>query len=369
MQLGYFLKIGFDAKRAFHNDSGLGNYSRTLLEGISQFYPNLQCILFNPRKSQRDWGKDFQVVMPEFPYSLLPSAIWRSWGVSREKFFAQLDIYHGLSHELPWGIENFSGKLVVTIHDLIFLKEVDSFPLIDRITYKKKILYACRVADKIIAISQQTKRDLVNLLGVDESKISVIYQSCSPLYYDNAQEYEKKSNLLLYVGAFRQRKNVLNIIRAFAQVAERIKDYRLILAGSGRADYLDKMHSLITSLHLNERVIITERPTQLELRQLYRDAKLFIYPSRYEGFGIPILESLFSGTPVIAATGSCLEETGGDGALYVHSEDTSQLGKYIVDILQNRELWQQLVIRGLGHCEQFRLENTTRNLVEFYQSL
>lgn len=361
------MKIGFDAKRAFHNATGLGNYSRTLIDNLAKYYPESDYLLYNPKKHTSDWGDSYSQITPTGIWKAIPSSLWRSFGLPQNPDFSSLDIYHGLSHELPYEFHKRDCKKVVTIHDLIFLKNVETFPWVDRISYSQKINYALKVSDRIVAISKQTKNDLVHLLDIDDSKIDVIYQSCHPDYFENGTD--QKDDYVLYVGAFRQRKNVLNIIRAFSNVKKEFPSYRLVLAGGGAKAYCEQMIYLINTLKLNDSVDIITSPSFEDLKSLYKNASFFVYPSFYEGFGIPMLESLFSKTPVVASSGTCLKEAAGGGALYVDPNSVAEMSIAMARILGDSKLYAELVEKGFQHVQQFRSEQTARSLMSLYKKL
>lgn len=169
----YIMIIGFDAKRAFHNRRGLGNYSRDLVRQLSNYFPKNRYILFNP--SARNcvdftYPTNTQMVIPTAPiYRLFPS-LWRTFGLTSDIKQQQLDIYHGLSQELPFGIERTGVKTVVTMHDAIFMRYPQLYSASYRNIFIRKNRYACRIADRIIAISEQTKQDLIHYFDADEFK-------------------------------------------------------------------------------------------------------------------------------------------------------------------------------------------------------
>src|SRR5690606_15730212 len=198
------LKIGFDAKRAFLNTTGLGNYSRSLIMALSQFFPDNAYFLYTPKtKFPRLTGhfqaqKNIQIRQP----AAVPlfRSMWRTKCITGGLKTDELDIYHGLSHELPLGIQKTGIKSVVTIHDLILFGYPEYYKLADRKIYEAKFRYACKHADAIIAVSEQTKRDLQTFLQVPGEKIEVIYQSCNPAFSEPWEEealYEIQSRYQL----------------------------------------------------------------------------------------------------------------------------------------------------------------------------
>ena len=296
------MRIGYDAKRAFCNHRGLGNYSRETIRIMASHFPDVQLDLFTPKTDPSirfDCPKNATVIKPKHGFM---HSLWRTFGISKEAEKRGLDLYHGLSHELPVGIEKTRIPSVVTMHDLIFVRHPELYPFIDRKLYTTKYLRSCRVANRIIAVSQQTKNDLMELWGIEEEKISVVYQGCNPIFCkqvseNQKQEVRKKYHLpesyLLNVGAIEPRKNQLLILKAIE--AGRI-DLPLVIAGR-KTEYITELQQYITKHKLEDQVFILPNIDFNDLPAIYQNAFVFIYPSHYEGFGIPIVEALQSGLP------------------------------------------------------------------------
>lgn len=376
------MKIGFDAKRAFHNFRGLGNYSRDLLAGLSRYNPNEEYYLFTPEFSDEravrwlDQYKKFNIITPNsFLLKKIPS-MWRSFFISEEIKKLDLDIFHGLSHELPSGIEKSGVKSIVTIHDLIFLRYPNFFPWVDRQVYLKKVKYACEYSDIIIAICEQTKEDLVNFLGVNPKKIRVVYQSCNPRYYTPMDEekvtkvlhkYDITNKFILNVGALEPRKNTMNLVKAYSKLKKAI-NFDLIIVGDG-GDYKKELLGLITSLGLEGRVRVLSDVSSSDLPVFYQASSLFCYPSLFEGFGIPIIEALFSKTPVITSKGSCFPEAGGPNSIYIDPEDPDDIALQIEKVLTDEDLKYSMIENGRNFVEKFHRSNTTADLMKVYREL
>ena len=187
------MNIGFDAKRAYHNRTGLGHYSRTLVNSLSQYYPEHQYYLFNPKPSSlfKIDGNNIHEVLPQnFAGKLFPSA-WRSSWVKKDLQRIGIDLYHGLSHEIPIGIQHTGIKSVVTIHDLVHERYPEQYNPVDIKIYTKKFRNACEHAHKVIATSRQTKEDIIEFYKTPEEKIVVCYQSCNPAFGKTISEEEK----------------------------------------------------------------------------------------------------------------------------------------------------------------------------------
>jgi glycosyltransferase involved in cell wall biosynthesis len=371
------MRIGYDAKRAFLNRTGLGNYSRWLIRSMASFYPHNSYYLYTPKKKQGDgisFPDGLYNVTIVLPASNLIPALWRIAGIVKDLKRDQIELYHGLSHELPANIDKSGIKSVVTVHDLIFMRFPRYFGAINRFIYRTKLKYACRVADKIIAISERTKQDLIELLNVPPDKIEVIYQGCDPAFRQDATSQEKQAVLgkynlpgefILSVGTIEERKNLLLLIKALPGVTSPIK----LVAIGRQTSYTKKVKQLVNGLGLNNRVIFLDTVNFTDLPAIYQSAKVFVYPSRYEGFGIPVLEALCSGAPVIAATGSCLEEAGGPDSLYVDPDMEKDLAEKINMVLTDETLRQKMTVKGKEYSSNFDDEKLAAQMMVVYQKI
>lgn len=375
------LRIGYDAKRVFHNFRGLGNYARNLLQGLYQSYPENNYILYTPPFSDTralDWKNkysNFDVRTPKFPFDGVLSSVWRSFFLSSMSEKDNLDIFHGLSNELPQGIEKTRIKKVVTIHDLLFLRYPHFFPWIDRVIYLNKIKSCCQKADVIIAICKQTKNDIIEMIGVSEDKIKVIYQSCHPKFYSTLEtsiislvlsKFSIDTPYILYVGALVERKNISSLIQSFALIYKN-HPHKLVLAGEG--GYRNNLQREIQDYNLEDRVIITGYVDRNDLPALYQGAELFVFPSFFEGFGIPIIEALFSRVPVITNRGSCFPETGGPTTCYVNCSSPEELSEAMNKYLADPNLREETINQGRDYAEKFHWRNTSKEIHDFYLSL
>lgn len=371
------MKIGFDAKRAFTNHRGLGTYGRETIRIMATCAPENQYYLFTPDVDPtiRINRLDNQVVkLPSFYIGSFTRTLWRTFRITSHAEKLGLDVYHGLSHELPYGIEKTKVHTVVTMHDLLFLKQPELFPAFDRKMYCKKYLRSCKVADKVIAVSERTKHDLLELTDTPESKIEVVYQGCSPQFKTLVNETRKKSlkeqyglpeQFLLNVGAFEPRKNQLLILKALK--AGKI-DMPLVMAGR-TTDYLKELQKYITENGLQNQVKLLPDFPAADLPALYQCASLFVFPSTYEGFGIPVVEAMTSGIPVIAATGSCLEESGGPDSIYVNPNDEEELASRINEVLSDEQKHVSMMLKGLTYTQRFSDQTIAENLIRIYKSI
>lgn len=367
------LKIGFDAKRAFLNNTGLGNYSRTVIEILSSNFPKNSYSLYTPKETKKliSSAANISVYTPGFP---LFKSLWRSFGITKQLIRNPIDVYHGLSNEVPFGIEKTNVKTVVTIHDLIFLRYPQYYPFIDRTIYKWKFKHACKAADKIIAASEQTKRDIIHFFGTPNEKIEVIYTACPPIFEhlctsEELQRIKTKWKLpdtfLLSVGTIEERKNTLILAKALRSLPENIK---LVLVGK-ETKYTKQIKQFIQEHDLENRVFFLSDVPFSDFPAIYQQASVFVYPSVFEGFGLPILEALKSRIPVIAATGSCLEETGGTHSLYVSPYEKTEWTEAVQKILTDETLRNTMIEKGTQHALQFSEMIHAKNLMKVYEQL
>ena len=347
--------IGFDAKRAFHNRTGLGNYCRTLITALSTYYPNHQYLLYNPKA-----GNGFQInhrnmqeIKPQRMLDKLWPSLWRTTTQVKD-IRGKVDIFHGLSNELPLGIRKAAVKKLVSIHDIIFEDYPDQYGVFDVQGYRYKTKHACAAADHIVAISEATKTDLIHHYKIPASKISVAYQSFDPRFFIQPettspqnlfQKYQLHKPYFISVGSLIERKNVLQTIEAM-HILDKHCDADLVIVGKG-GSYKKTILEAIQKYRLQPRVHFLEDhfPPQdivADLPLLYHYAQALIYTSQKEGFGIPLLEAMAAETAVITSSVSSLAEVSGGAALCVNPNDNDELAAAMQQILSNskeRNLW------------------------------
>ena len=374
------MHIGFDAKRAFTNTSGLGNYSRFVVSGLVRLFPEHRYTLFTPRINPLfanfyPESRNVEIAQPQGLARKAP-ALWRVAGMASEFENRKIEVFHGLSNELPYGISGSKTKLVVTIHDLIFLRYPELYRLPDRLIYKRKFADACKKANHIVAISEQTRQDIITYFGTNPSKISVIYQDCDPVFQQPLPEaelsrvkaaYDLPQKYILCVGTLEKRKNQLSLLKAWHQSGA-ADAYDLVLVGKQTA-YAQELHTYISAHKLNAKVHFPPYIPFADLPAIYQLASLFVYPSVFEGFGIPIVEALNSGVPVISSTGSCFSEAGGEGSVYVNPDSVTALSGAIARVISDKQLQQGMRDQGLRHALKFRAEKTIPELEAVYRKV
>ncbi len=376
------MKIGFDAKRFFNNFTGLGNYSRFVINALSEFVVDNEYFLYSPKaKDHPEFAsilkrQNIKVITPPKAYTLLhASSLWRTWGISREPSVKRLDVFHGLSQELPAGLPA-KIKKVVTVHDLIFIRYPELYKRIDVAIYKAKAKAACQKADKIIAASKQTANDIIDLLKIQPSKIEVVYQGSHPnfkkcLNPEQIHLVKTKYNLpqqyILNVGTIEERKNALVLVKALALIPKELKTHIVII---GRpTNYKDKIVETAKALGVSEWIIFLHDVSFSDLPAVYQGAKIFVYPSFFEGFGIPIVEALESSVPVISALGSCLTEAGGPGSIYIHPDSEEELAFQLKRVLVDDQLRTEMITSGKKYVEQFAPKVIAKKIDAVYNTI
>ena len=369
------LIIGYDAKRIVSNGTGLGSYGRTLVNDIVRQSELLDLHLYAPSEGRHDLRSQI-ISQPNLKFhyaqesaSPLGSRFWRTWGIVNDLKRDGIQVYHGLSGELPVGIRKSGIKSIVTIHDLIFLRHPEFYHWVDTKIYAWKFRQAIREADHIIAISERTKQDIIELGGVDESKISVIYQSFAPRFAAQTEDNQKVTAALgvggryiLNVGTIEARKNILLVVKALPYLPD---DLSLVIVGR-HTKYTDQVIAYAEKNRLSHRVKILHGITDEQLPALYAGAESFVYPSVYEGFGIPIIEAISCGLPVVACTGSCLEEAGGPDSLYVATDDPEAMAAAIRQTLRGAEGRDERISRSQKYIERFKGLDVAQQVINLY---
>ena len=370
------LRLGYDAKRVFSNYTGLGNYSRTLLRNLAERYPEFVYYLFTPKVKKGDLTHHF-LENPNFEIRLPAQAWlanwWRTYGMTKDLQKHRIDLYHGLSHELPFGIHQINIPSIVTIHDLIFKRYPKQYRLADREIYDAKFKYAVKSCERVVAISAQTKTDLMTFYGVQADKIEVIYQSCHPRFYQKKDigkinavkaKYHLPGTYMLNVGSIIERKNLLGIIEAMAQLKP-VDQIPLVVVGKGK-----KYHKLVLEAikrYQLSKLVYFPAVHSDDLPALYQGASLFLYPSYYEGFGLPVLEALWSNVPIITSNVSSLPEVGGNAAIQIAPDQPEAIADAIQRILHDESLAKKMRKVGFEQAQRFKPDLVVEDMMACYE--
>lgn len=368
--------LGFDAKRFFHNKTGLGNYSRDLIRILAHYYPDNTYLLYNPKPKKIDRiAIDGEIIIEKLPNSKKDrklSSLWRLFSISSQIKNDKVAVFHGLSGEIPIGLSKSGIKTIVTIHDLIFMRYPELYTFFDRKIHYCKFKYAAKKADLVIAISEQTKKDIVEYLKIKPEKIKVIYQGCAPVFKEEIpselleltrKKYQLPSHFILNVGTIEKRKNILSAIKAIKDI-----DIQLVIIGKKTA-YYNEIRKYILENKMEDKIIFIENIALNELAAIYRMAQIFIYPSVFEGFGIPIIEALYSKTPVLTSKGGCFSEAGGENSVYINALISEEISVEIIELLTNSEKRELMKRKGFEFVQKYNDDKIAKNWIETYNEV
>ncbi|MFT4522654.1 MAG: glycosyltransferase involved in cell wall biosynthesis [Bacteroidia bacterium] len=325
------MRIGFDAKRYFKNETGLGNYSRTLVDGLAEASSDNDFVLFTADKKAEK-----KKLPHNNQYLSTPKRkrwLWRQLGMSDAINREKIDVYHGLSAELPMFAPK--AKKVVTIHDIIFLKYPKYYKFIDRVIYTFKTKQALLGADAVVFMSKKTQNDVYDIFKIKPKKSLVIYQDCHQRFYkkvDSAKleafkiQVALPTKFIVCVSAFDGRKNQQTLVEAFAKIDN--KDLHLVLVGKDGGE-LENIRNQISEQSLSKRVHIYSDVSSKDLPFYYHLSVCSIFPSFYEGFGIPAAESLAMGKVVLTAKDSSMAEIVGSAGAYFDPNSAHEIAECI----------------------------------------
>jgi len=373
--------IAFDAKRYFNNASGLGFYSRTLLDGLRYYYPEHHYLLYTPYNKGRLQVPTDGMRLPNTWLGRQFHPLWRSRAMTAQVKRDGATIFHGLSHELPIGLKRAGIPSVVSMHDLIFLRFPALYPAFDRFFYEKKYRRAAHTADVVVAISTQTRDDLRDFFQVPADKIKIIGQSCDAVFERLSLRYlpdrealplPEYPNLpvkdyLMSVGSLTPRKNWHTLLQALSILQKQGIDVPLVAVGAGNSRYAQQIRQQAVQNRLRVHWL-DHHVSTAALAGLYRRAATMVYPSIFEGFGIPILEALTVGVPVVTTRGGCFEEVAGPAALYAAADDAVELAAQIERSFDNA-VRQQLLAQIPEQIRPYSPEHICAEWMGVYEGL
>lgn len=401
------MNIGFDAKRAAQNRTGLGNYSRFVIRILSEKFTGNQYHLYTPKPHRMPYLQEIPTLKhlflhfpPQGIWSRLRS-LWRVWGITKDIQKDGIHIFHGLSNELPLNIGtpeqrkmkagDKGCKYIVTVHDLIFIHTPQYYHWIDRQIYNFKFRRACLCADRVIVVSEYTKQEIMHYYHTPESKIDVVYQGCDPVFSQKIEEgklqevkarYQLPDKFVLYVGSIEERKNLMLVAKAMAKLNRRNGSQGIqnqaqdqaattihVVAVGRRTAYVDKIQDFLKAQGIEHLFHFYHQVPYADLPSFYKWASTFAYPSRIEGFGIPLLEAISSGVPAIGCTGSCLEEAGGPNSIYVNPNDAQGMADAILRTCTDEDLRQHMISEGKKYALNFSDEKLSHDLMKVYENL
>jgi glycosyltransferase involved in cell wall biosynthesis len=372
------VRIGYDAKRLFNNFTGLGNYCRFILRGLVDHYPQNEYWLYSPRLRDHQETELFRstpyvVRRPDTAFQRALPSVWRSVSLASVAHRDGVQIFHGLSNELP-ATKPDGLKTVVTVHDLIFMRFPSYYSSVDRLIYGTKLRKSLNSADKIIAISHQTANDLREFENIDDDRLVVVHQGCQEAFKKPYPEvdleqvktkYGLPDRFILCVGTLEPRKNAALLIRALSIMKDKVF---VVIAGKPTS-HASNLRDMVRELKLEPWVRFIYHTPYSDLPLLYRAASLFVYPSVFEGFGIPIVEAIASGVPVITSNGSSLSEAGGPNCMYVNPTNPEELAVAIGQVLGDEQLRNTMISRSAEYIQRFEPAAIAGQMMRIYQEL
>jgi len=344
----------------------------------SQEWADLEFVIFAAPQTNRTLLQDLNVKVCRGLQHVRSSMLRSCFGLPVAARVERIDIFHGFDESgLPFFFKR--GKFVATIHDVMPLMFPWAFPFKHRLVSRFALSRVCRQADVVIVPSSATKAELLRYLSVDECKVVVTPWGCEARFQSAGEptslalvrrRYRLPERYLLFLGTLEPRKNVLTLLQAYAQLCaqQAALDVKLVIAGGHGWGYKD-VKATCEALRLTDRVVFTGFVDEDDLPDLYRGATLFVYPSLYEGFGLPIVEAMACGVPVITSNVASIPEVAGQAAILVEPKQPEALAAAMASVLGDTQLQDTLRQRGLERASQFSWERVARQLLAVYRSL
>jgi len=370
-------RIGIDFTAAARERAGIGRYARELIRALSRFDHTHTYLLFVPRDAHTDlvlatWPPNFKIVRAPLTERYL-AALWHRARVALpiEAFIGKVEVFYSPDFLLP---PTLAHRKLVTVHDLSYVRVPECFPQPLLNYLNKAVPPSVARADLILADAISTRRDLNDVYGVPAEKIKVLYSGVDPRFNPNvSREAQARVRALtggkpylLSVSTLQPRKNYARLIQAFAKVISKtqIPNLNLVICGA-RGWMADDIYRTIEQLELHNRVILPDFFSDDDLPALYAGATLFIYPSLYEGFGLPVAEAMACGVPVVSSNASSLPEVGGDAVLYFDPYDIDAMAEAMWHALTDESLREHLRARGIVQAQKFSWEQAARELRQY----
>ncbi|MCL5795664.1 MAG: glycosyltransferase family 4 protein [Patescibacteria group bacterium] len=354
------MKIGIDIQTTLGQKTGFGFYVKNLVSQLEKIDRKNQYVLIKP-------ASETDLSAPKRFY-------WDQFQVPKRAQDEKVDVLHQPCFSVPIF---YRGKVVVTVHDLIARLFGKDIPFYSRQFFGKWMPFSYRRADKIIANSEHTKKDIVKILKIHPKKIKVIYLAAGSEFrkiHDQkkinqvTKKYKTGNKYLLHLGTLNPRKNLEFLIKVFAGIVKDFPQYNLVISGK-EGWYFEGLFKLAKKLGLSKKIIFTGYIDDCDKPYLINAATVFTFPSLYEGFGLPLLEAMACGVPVISSNTSSLPEVVGEAGILIKPTDEKAWVNAIKLLLSNTKLRQQYIDRGLKQAQKFSWTKTARETLEVYQEV
>jgi glycosyltransferase involved in cell wall biosynthesis len=349
------MKIGIDGSRAFLKQrTGVEEYSYQVIKRLQGRLKEHQVILYLRSYQVVDFSMppNWRIKKVRFP------RFWTQIGLSLELFLHPVDVLFVPAHTAPFF---HPKKTVVTVHGLEYEIMPEAYSFFERLYMRFSIKNSCRWAKKIIAVSKNTKRDLMNLYDVPEKKINLVYEGyedgTGEMNLGEGEEILKLKPYLLFIGRLEKRKNILGIVEAFDLFKKKTKAKHKLVLG-GRFGYgEEEIKARIEKSEYKEDIILFGFVSDVRKWQLFKNAEVFLFPTLYEGFGLPVLEAQSQGVPVITSNTSSLPEVAGGSAFLVDPAEAGLISEAMVSLIQNEKMAKDMVKKGYENIKRFSWKN------------
>ena len=348
--------VGFDAKRFYHNKSGLGNYSRSLIQMLEQF-TDIQLRLYSPHVTGPKQSNHQTHFYNKFPLN-------RQWFIRNQIHQDGIDLFHGLSNEIPLGLKI---PTVVTVHDVLFKRYPEDYSAFDNFIYDRKTRYAIQNATAVVCPSETTKADLIKFYDADPNKIHVIFETCAEAFSNPTERRQNVSEYFLILATAQKRKNLSVVLECYANDTENVLPPAVLLGIN-----IPKFENAFASfkpLIQKGRIKIPGYVEEKDLVDYYYNASAIVYPSHWEGFGIPILEAQSANSPLILADNPCFREIGATGALFFDPLCPMSLKNQMLSLSNTPELRDKLLLAAQENLTRFEPATIAKNYQNLYQKL
>lgn len=374
-----FLDLNFIRK----NKTGIGFYSEKIFRELLKTKDikfHYEGVIFKDNKDISENLDFFHIkklpvnyCWSEFPRGIKNKLFWFFFPIMSKIFFKKkIDIWHSFYFTIP--PRKIDAKIIITIHDLIPFIYPNFMPnnFLNKEKYLLDLTRRCSRADIIITVSEASKKDLIKYLDIDAEKIRIISPGIDTEKYNNflVNDIRKKYNLrkkyILFLGALEPKKNIKNIIKSFEKA--NLQDIDLVIAGGKGWKYEEIFETYELSLY-KKNIKMLDYIAEEDKIALYKEAEIFIFPSFYEGFGMPVLEAMAAGTPVITSNVSSLPEVAGGAAILVNPHSIDEISEAINKILIDEELKKRMIEIGLERAKYYTWSNSAKKLKKIYEEL
>ena len=377
------IRIGIDISRTIEEATGVGYYAKNLVHALAKVDAENDYLLY---------GIFYDCFPKHWKQALIPKSRnfrlhqrnslswfarkkWENGGKYKEKLLGKIDLLHSTAYTMP---PVSKPKVVVTIHDLSCFVYPQCHTEANYQFVIRNVHPAARRADFLIADSENTRREIIRFLHVPEEKIKVIHLAAGDAFHENVSpesiarirnKYRIEKPYFFAVGSIEPRKNLASALIAFKALLEiRRIDHQFVITG-GKGWENESFYRLLKKLKIDDYLVFTGYVPEKDLPALYQGAEVFVYPSFYEGFGLPVLEAMSSGTPVITSNTSSLPEVAGDAAILVNPAEIFELYEAMEALVTSPSLREDLKRKGLEQSKKFTWEKTARQTLEVYRNV